>query len=27
LRVTIGTREMNARFLKAIEMARDHNKI
>lgn len=27
LRVTVGTREMNARFLKAIEMVRDHNKI
>jgi histidinol-phosphate aminotransferase len=27
LRVTVGTREMNDRFLKAIEMANNHNKI
>jgi histidinol-phosphate aminotransferase len=27
LRVTVGTREMNDRFLRAIEMASDHNKI
>jgi histidinol-phosphate aminotransferase len=27
LRVTVGTREMNARFLEAIEKASDHNKI
>jgi histidinol-phosphate aminotransferase len=27
MRVTVGTREMNDRFLKAIEMACDHNKI
>jgi histidinol-phosphate aminotransferase len=25
LRVTVGTRGMNARFLRAIEMVRDHN--
>ena len=26
LRVTVGTREMNSRFLKSVEMATDHNK-
>ena len=26
LRVTVGTREMNSRFLKSAEMATDHNK-
>ena len=26
LRVTVGTREMNARFLKVIEIVSDHNK-